>query len=1123
MKKLYVLLLLLVSCLGMNSYAQVVINEYSCSNVTGPTDAYGEREDWVELFNTTGAAIDLTGYWLSDDDSDPMKWQIPSGSIAANGYKMVYCSGRNLVNGAQYHPNFNLKQTEGEWIVLSNPGGATVDFLQITQRTKENHSMGRTTNGAATWSLFTTPTPNAANTGASATYYYPTPVMSVAAGFYPGAQSVTITCSDPTATIRYTTNGSEPTAASTAYTVPVNITTTTVLRAKAFGTGQSSFCSSNTYFINVDHSMPVISIAGTQVYDLVANGNGWGTNYKGFFEFFEEDNSFVSEGEGDYNKHGNDSWAYDQRGFDYIMRDQFGYNDDVEHQIFPEKTRDEFQRLILKPAANDNVSFEDGAHIRDAYVHTLSQKAHMHMDERTWKPCIVYLNGQYWGVYEIREKIDDHDYTNYYSDQDKYHLQYLKTWGGTWSEYGGAQAQTDWTTLRNYINSNNMGNATNFAHVDTTLNWQSLIDYFVLNSYVVSQDWLNWNTAWWRGTDPAGDKKRWRYTLWDMDATFGHYINYTGIPDPTANADPCNVENLPNPGGQGHTDILEKLIDENPMVEQYYISRYADLVNTYLSCDYMTFLLDSMINELDPEMPGQLAKWGGNSYAGWQSNVTQLENFINLRCTAIQSGMVDCYDLTGPYQLIVDVSPAGAGEVRVNSIWPASYAWTGEYYGGMMTNFLAQANTGYVFSHWDYTANTLTLPTTQDSNSMEINAPVTVTAVFVLDTPDWDGDGVLNTDEVTNGTDPNDPDSDDDGYTDGEETNGVDDASTPVTPTGTSDAMDPCDPNPLNTLCDTDLDGLTNDDETIAGTDPNDPDSDDDGYTDGEEVNGVDHVSTPAVPTGTSDPEDPCDPQPMNPLCDEDGDGVTNPDEATAGTDPQNPDTDGDGLNDGVELTNGSNPLDPCDPVPASPDCFVDDDGDGLSNSYENANGTNPNDPDTDDDGVNDGQEDTAGSDPLDPCDPNPLNVLCDADLDGLPDDVEATLGTNPNNPDTDGDGISDGMEVTNGSDPLDDCDPNPMGDNCFPGFFMPTGFTPNGDELNDDYGPRVGNDVESFTYYIYDRWGNRVFMSSDVKERWNGTVNGKNANTGVFAFMAEVKFKDGRTEQVNGNLTLMR
>ena len=74
------------------------------------------------------------------------------------------------------------------------------------------------------------------------------------------------------------------------------------------------------------------------------------------------------------------------------MRDQYGYNGDLEHQIFPEKTRDNFQRLILKPAASDNYSFEQGAHIRDAFIHTLSIRADMKLDERTWRPCVVYLN-----------------------------------------------------------------------------------------------------------------------------------------------------------------------------------------------------------------------------------------------------------------------------------------------------------------------------------------------------------------------------------------------------------------------------------------------------------------------------------------------------------------------------------------------------------------------------------------------------------------------------------------------------------------------------------------------------------------------------------------------------------
>jgi hypothetical protein len=99
--------------------SQVIINEYSCSNLTGITDAYGEREDWIELFNPTSAAVDLTGWYLSDKASNLTKWMIPSGSINANGYKMVFCSKRNTVNGNQYHPNFNLSQTEGDWIILS--------------------------------------------------------------------------------------------------------------------------------------------------------------------------------------------------------------------------------------------------------------------------------------------------------------------------------------------------------------------------------------------------------------------------------------------------------------------------------------------------------------------------------------------------------------------------------------------------------------------------------------------------------------------------------------------------------------------------------------------------------------------------------------------------------------------------------------------------------------------------------------------------------------------------------------------------------------------------------------------------------------------------------------------
>ncbi len=730
MKK-FILATLLMGLCGLTN-AQIVINEFSCSNFNGPQDAFGERKDWVELYNPTGAAVDLTGYYLSDKSGNLTKWQIPSGSVPANGYTMVYFTKRGIVSGTEIHPDFTLSQTQGEWIILTNSFGNVSDSLKIVLPTKSDHSWGRDVDGGSTWKLFLSPTPNAPNTG-GIDYYTPRPILDVAPGFYPGAQTVTITCPDPGATIRYTLDGSAVDATSPVYTAPLNIAVTTVVRAGAFSTtNEPSFMETNTYFINSTHTLPVVSICGASVYTLIANGQQWGgggPNKVGHFEIFEQDQSFIDEGQGHYNKHGNDSWAYDQRGFDFIMRDQMGYNNEIHHQIFPEKSRADFQRLILKPAANDNYSFEDGAHIRDAFVHTLSIRADLKMDERTWRPCILYLNGEYWGVYELREKADDHDYTEYYYGQNKFNLEYLKTWGGTWEEYGAPNAQNNWDALTNYVAANNMGVQANFDYVDSLLNWHSLVDYFVFNSYIVSQDWLNWNTAWWRGLDQTEDKRKWRYVLWDMDASFGHYINYTGIPDPTANADPCNVENLPNPGGQGHTDVLQKLIDEQPEVEQYYITRYIDLINTSFSCPSMQQLLDSMIAEIQPEMQGQIDKWGG-TYAGWQANVQQLKDFIDLRCTALTAGLIGCYNLDGPYLTTFNVTPNGSGNIKVNSTWMPTDPWTASYFGGIVTLLDEQASPGFVFDHWESDIGGLDSIPTSSQNSITVSAPGTITAVF---------------------------------------------------------------------------------------------------------------------------------------------------------------------------------------------------------------------------------------------------------------------------------------------------------------------------------------------------------------------------------------------------------
>lgn len=729
---LIIFALLLIN--SIQSFPQVVINEYSCSNLNTITDNYGEYEDWFELYNTSASSVSLSGFYLSDRITNPMKWQIPAGvSIAPNDFLIVFANKRNEFTGGYLHTSFKLTQTKLEHILLSDPSGNIMDVVQ-TIPTQDNHSRGRETNGASTWALFTTPTPDTNNAGPKQNYAF-TPQFSLEAGSYPGAISVSITSPDPGVSIYYTTDGSEPLTTSTPLTGSVSITLTTVIRAKAFSNNPdipASFIETNTYFINSPHTLPVISISGTEVDNLLGGSGG---QRIGVFEYFNADEELLDEATGFFNKHGNDSWAYAQRGFDFVARDEMGYNYAIRHQIFRDSDRDEFQRLIVKAAANDNYPFSTSgaAHIRDAYVHSLSLLGNLEMDERTFEPCILYLNGAYWGVYDVREKADDHDYTDYYYNQDEFDIQYLKTWGGTWTEYGAPNAAPAWQTLKDFIITNDMSIPANYAAVDSQYNCLSLIDYVVLNSYVVCSDWLNWNTAWWRGLKPNGGAKKWRYVLWDEDATFGHYINYTGVPNTTPAADPCNPEALGDPGNQGHIPVLNALMN-NPTFYQLYVSRFVDLSNTVFSCDYMQNLLDSLIDLIEPEMPQQIVKWGG-TMAQWQANVQEMKDFIDQRCIDLDSGMVDCYDLSGPFDIKVDIDPSDGGEVKINSLWFDQFPYYGAYFGDINVLLEAKPGGNYVFDHWEFLHHAAYDGETTENLAINLLSTDTIVAVFKNPTP----------------------------------------------------------------------------------------------------------------------------------------------------------------------------------------------------------------------------------------------------------------------------------------------------------------------------------------------------------------------------------------------------
>lgn len=375
--------------------------------------------------------------------------------------------------------------------------------------------------------------------------------MDLEAGFHTGTQIVTIINNEANSVLRYTTDGTNPTANSAEYTTPIEITETQVIKALAFSNdpmilpGKMDF---NTYFIDEDFTLAVFSVAADEVINL-ANGDG-DLIPIGSLEYFNLNQEREATSFGSLNRHGQDSWVLDHRSLDWISRDEMGYSKAVKALLFSYSERDEYQKFMFRNSGDDNYpAIDDGqhegsTHVRDEYVQQLALEGNMELDLRANERVIVFLNGQYWGVYGMRERPVDHDYTDEYYDQGKYDIQYLSTWGTTEIEYGGLQAIADWENLRNYILNNDMSNSDNYQIAEDSINMISLIDFFVINQNVVASDWLNYNTGWWRGLDPDGDHKKWGYILWDLDATFDYYINYTEIPNEGPTALPCDLTEI---------------------------------------------------------------------------------------------------------------------------------------------------------------------------------------------------------------------------------------------------------------------------------------------------------------------------------------------------------------------------------------------------------------------------------------------------------------------------------------------------------------------------------------------------------------------------------------------------
>jgi hypothetical protein len=700
--------LILAFSAQLSTSSQVVINEFTAANydhLDFDTNIDVSYEDWVELYNSSGSTVDLSGFWLSDKIDIPQRWSFPSGTLIGPGeYMLVVLSGLADVSPYEFgylNSNFKILQSEGEEIVFSNPDGSVIEYFDFDDIgvNAMNHSHARATDGGDLWQICTSPTPEGSNQGPYGDGYSPMPTMDLGPGFYEGSITVSIASTDQDALIYYTVDGSEPSSGDLLYSGPLNITTTTPLRAIAISPDPSilpSLVATNTYFLNTEpHSVPVLALTAENFENIL------GTDIVSVAELFDEDGVFVSKAHGQSNEHGADSNAFLQRGFDFVTKDQLGFDHHLTHDFFHNTDRTEYQRLIFQAGGTDHYPspyFYETMHMRGMLANQLSIKSGLDIDARSDAFCVLYVNGIYHGLYSMREKVDDPDYFKYYYDQQETTVDYIKTWGGTWNEYGTSE---NWQEVVDFTANNSLEGDAEFDWVAGQVELSSLIDFYILQTYLVNINWMQYDHSWWRGYNSQGGALKWRFSLWDMDDLFWG-INYTTMNQTTPTGLPCFFLTQGNPGGQGHVPLVDSLF-QNAEFESMYVNRYLNLVNTHFSCENVNLLIDSIENVMIPEMDRHVELWGG-SVEEWQAHIQLGRDFMDQRCDDVIAALIDtCWYIEPIPEYYSSIAINGIGTVLVNGVSitqndsPYEFLFT----GANDTLFLEAVNDMGQFISWE--------------------------------------------------------------------------------------------------------------------------------------------------------------------------------------------------------------------------------------------------------------------------------------------------------------------------------------------------------------------------------------------------------------------------------------
>ena len=645
---------------------------------------------------------------LDPDDSWGMI-AVVGGNTLAEDY-FAFGDGRvarHIRSSHELHTGFRLRQS-GDFIGLYAPDGSPVDAVSLLPQTR-NASWGRHRDGRPEWCHYMVATPAMPN----AAFCAPkadAPMLSQEGGYH--GEPITVSLGNSRVTeVRFTLDGSTPSQASERYLGPLELNATTVLRARAYREGfNPSDVVSATYFIDeIDESvtMPVVSIITdpehlwdeeTGIYVEGADESNPNYEQTGMawerpvvMEFYEADGTRELTVPAGIRILGGTSREFPKKSFALNFRPQYGL-DALRYPLFHTTDRERFESLVLRMGGDDGQ--DDMPRMRDALMHTLWGEVGGIVSAA--RPVFLYLNGQPWGIYNLRERIDVDYLTAHFGESD---VDLIRE-----SDDVRAGDLRHWETTLDFFGTADLNRPADLERARGLVDLDNFTDYYLFQIYAGNIDLVEPNLIKYRPRTPDG---RWRWIMWDVDVSFGlastSPVTHDTLAWFTRDRARPDLGFYNDDGGDTlwATLMLRRLLEAEE-TRRAVVNRLADLLNSTLSPAHVVEMIDAFAAELDPDIPYDLEVWADDwdgTYEGWLAEVEELREFARRRPEFLHGRALEQFGLADAV-LTFDEPLSGWGQVRVNSITVEDYPWTGRYFQQVPVTLEAIPANGVVFGGW---------------------------------------------------------------------------------------------------------------------------------------------------------------------------------------------------------------------------------------------------------------------------------------------------------------------------------------------------------------------------------------------------------------------------------------